>query len=50
MTRQEIIDRLGWFRELGVTWSSVPIPQVARIEDYFDYTQWIAEEIMPAVR
>jgi len=49
MTRQEIIDRLGWFGELGVTMSSVPIPQVRHIQEYFDYTQWVAEEIMPAV-
>ena len=49
MTKQEIIDRLGWFKELGVTMSSVPIPMVAHIDDYFDYTQWVAEEIMSAV-
>ncbi|CAN7625113.1 TIGR03619 family F420-dependent LLM class oxidoreductase [Phenylobacterium sp. LjRoot219] len=49
MTKQEIIDRLGWFKELGVTMSAVPIPMVQSIEDYFDYTQWVAEEIMPAV-
>lgn len=49
MTKQEIIDRLGWFKELGVTMSGVPIPRVEHIGDYFDYTQWVAEEIMPAV-
>ncbi|MBP2367701.1 hypothetical protein [Pseudonocardia parietis] len=49
MTKQEIIDRLGWFAELGVTTSSVPIPGLDHIEEYFDYTQWVAEEIMPAV-
>jgi probable F420-dependent oxidoreductase len=49
MSKQEIIDRLGWFRQLGVTMSAVPIPVVEHIEDYFDYTQWVAEEIMPAV-
>jgi probable F420-dependent oxidoreductase len=50
MTKQEIIDRLSWFKELGVTWSSVPIPQLQHIDEYFDYTQWVAEEIMPAVK
>ena len=50
MTKQEIIDRLGRLKDLGVTWSSVPIPQVKRIQDYYDYTQWVAEEIMPAVK
>jgi probable F420-dependent oxidoreductase len=49
MTKQEIVDRLGWFQELGVTLSSVPIPQVNHIQEYFDYTQWVAEEIMPAI-
>ena len=49
MTKSEIIDRLGWFKELGVTMSSVPIPMVRCIDEYFDYTQWLAEEIMPAV-
>ena len=24
-TRQEIIDRLGWFKDMGVTWSGIPI-------------------------
>ena len=49
MTKQEIIDRLGWFAELGVTMSSVPIPSVNHLEDYLEYTQWVAEEIMPAI-
>jgi probable F420-dependent oxidoreductase len=49
MTKSEIIDRLGWFKELGVTMSSVPIPMVGHIDEYFDYTQWVAEEIMPNV-
>lgn len=49
MAKQEIIDRLGWFKELGVTMSSVPIPALEHIDAYFDYTQWVAEEIMPAV-
>jgi probable F420-dependent oxidoreductase len=48
-TKQEIIDRLSWFKELGVTWSGIPIPQCSGIEEYFDYTQWVAEEIMPVM-
>jgi len=46
---QEIIDRLGWYSELGVTMSSIPVPHLTDKREYFDYTQWIAEEIMPAV-
>ena len=49
MTKAEIIDRLGWFKTLGVTISSVPIPVVKSVEEYMDYTQWVAEEIMPAI-
>lgn len=49
-TRQEIIDRLGWFGELGVTMSSVPIPAVGGLDEFRDYSQWVAEEIMPAIR
>ena len=49
-TKQEIIDRLSWFRDLGVTMSGIPIPPVSGVQEYMDYTQWVAEEIMPAVR
>lgn len=49
-TKQEIIDRLNWFKTLGVTMSGLPIPAVSGIDEYEDYTQWVAEEIMPAVR
>lgn len=50
MPKQEIIDQLGWLASLGVTWSSIPIPKLSDIDEYCDYIQWIAEEIMPAVR
>lgn len=49
-SRQEIVDRLGWFAELGVTMSAVPIPELRGLDEYRDYAQWVAEEIMPAVR
>jgi probable F420-dependent oxidoreductase len=49
MSREEIIDRLGWMGELGVTMTSVPVPPVSGLTEYMDYTQWVAEEIMPAV-
>jgi probable F420-dependent oxidoreductase len=47
MSAQEIIDRLGWFKELGVTMSSVPIPAVKDMSAYLDYAQWVIEEIKP---
>jgi alkanesulfonate monooxygenase SsuD/methylene tetrahydromethanopterin reductase-like flavin-dependent oxidoreductase (luciferase family) len=49
-TKQEFIDRLGYFKTLGVTMSGLPIPAVRGIDEYMDYTQWVAEEIMPAIR
>ena len=50
MPAQEIVDRLNYFRELGVTMSSVPMPAVQDIEAYLDYAQWVIEEIKPKVR
>jgi probable F420-dependent oxidoreductase len=49
MPAQEIIDRLGWFKELGVSMSSVPMPAVKDIGAYLDYAQWVMEEIKPKV-
>ena len=34
----------------GVTWSGIPIPELRGLEEYYDYIQWIAEEIMPVVK
>jgi probable F420-dependent oxidoreductase len=44
---QEILDRLGWFKELGVTMSSFPMPPVRDVQEYMDHTQWAIEEIKP---
>lgn len=44
---QAIIDRLGWFKELGVTMSSFPMPAARDIQAYRDYAQWAIEEIKP---
>lgn len=49
MSRQEIIDRLGWFKELGVTMSSFPLPHVSGVEEFLDYAQWAIEEVKPAL-
>ena len=46
---QAIVDRLAWFKELGVTMSSVPMPPVRDVEAYLDYAQWVMEEIKPKV-
>lgn len=50
MSTQEIVDRLGWFKEIGVTMSSVPIPPMKDIDAYMDYAQWVIEEIKPKVQ
>jgi len=50
MSAQEIVDRLGWLKQLGVTMSSVPIPAVKNMEEYLDYAQWVIEEIKPKVQ
>jgi probable F420-dependent oxidoreductase len=48
-SKQQIIDTLGWLGEQGVTWSSVPTPTLNDVREYYDFTQWVAEEIIPAV-
>lgn len=48
--KQWIVDRLGALADLGVTMSSVTMPDVDSLEAFRDYTQWVAEEIIPAVR
>jgi probable F420-dependent oxidoreductase len=50
MSAQEIVDRLGYLKRLGVTYSAVPIPAVNDIEAYLDYAQWVIEEIKPKVQ
>jgi probable F420-dependent oxidoreductase len=49
MSAEEIIDQLGWFAELGVTMTGVPIPPVKDVNAYLDYAQWVIEEIKPKV-
>jgi probable F420-dependent oxidoreductase len=49
MSKQEIVDQLCRFAELGVTFSSVPAPRVNGPEAYLDYAQWVIDEIKPHV-
>lgn len=49
LSAQEIVDRLCWLSEQGVTVSAVPVPAVRGIDEYLDYTQWVIEEIKPKV-
>ncbi len=47
LSAEQIVDRLCWFHEQGVTMSSVPIPQVSGVDEYLAYAQWVIEEIKP---
>lgn len=49
MNADDIIDQLGWFAELGLTMTGVPIPPVKEVNAYLDYAQWVIEEITPKV-
>lgn len=49
MSKQEIIDRLSWLAEQGVTVSAVPLPTVSGVDEYLEYAQWVIEEIKPEV-
>jgi probable F420-dependent oxidoreductase len=44
---QRIVDRLGWFKDLGVTMSSVPTPPVADLSAATDFMQWVIEDVKP---
>jgi hypothetical protein len=44
---QRIVDRLGWFMDLGVTMSSVPTPPVADLSAATDFMQWVIEDVKP---
>lgn len=50
MSQQEILDRLGWFKQIGVTMTGVPIPPMRGIDEYLDYAQWVIEEIKPKLQ
>ena len=45
LARAEIVDKLGWLTEQGVTVSAVPLPLLSGVEEYLDYSQWLIEEV-----
>jgi hypothetical protein len=49
MSAQEIVHRLSWLAEQGVTFSAVPVPALRGVDEYLDYAQWVMEEIKPQV-
>ena len=44
------LDELGWLASLGVTWSGVSSPPLTSLQGWKDHVQYVAEEIIPAVR
>jgi hypothetical protein len=50
MSKQEIVDQLCRFAELGVTFSSVPAPRLNGAEAYMDHAQWVIEHVTAADR
>ncbi len=49
MPASEMIDRLNWFTELGVTMTGVMTPPLRDAAEYEDYARWLIEEIKPKV-
>lgn len=49
MSAEQIVDRLSWLGEQGVTVSAVPLPTVRGVDEYLDYAQWVIEEIKPKI-
>ncbi len=49
MSAGELVDRLSWLGEQGVTVSAVPLPTVSGVDEYLDYARWVIEEIRPQV-
>lgn len=47
MSAAELVDRLSWLAEQGVTVSAVPLPTVSGVDEYLDYARWVIEEIRP---
>jgi probable F420-dependent oxidoreductase len=47
---QQIIDQIGWLKDLGITETIVPMPPgITGFEDYRDRLRWVASEIMPKI-
>jgi len=46
--KQATIDAIGALHEIGVTWTSVPVPPLRSMSEYVEHLQWVGEEIIPA--
>ncbi len=47
---QQILDQIGWLKDLGITETIVPMPPgITGFDDYRDRLRWVAAEIMPKI-
>jgi probable F420-dependent oxidoreductase len=49
-SRQALIDAIGHLQDIGVTWTSVPVPPASSLSEHLENLHRAAEEIMPAFR
>jgi hypothetical protein len=47
---QAVIDAIGHLQDIGVTWTSVPMPPSSSLSAHLENLHRAAEEIMPAFR
>lgn len=48
--KQAVVDAIEGLAEIGVTWTSVPLPPARSLAEHIEGLHWVAEEIMPACR
>ncbi len=47
---QMLIDQIGFLKDLGVTETRVPPPELADFQAYLDWLAWVAETVAPHVK
>ena len=47
---QAVIDTIAELRQIGVTWTSSPMPPATSLQSHLEGLHWFAEEVMPAFR
>ena len=47
---QALVDAVGELAELGVTWTSVPVPSARSLDEHLDGLRWLAAEVLARFR
>jgi probable F420-dependent oxidoreductase len=47
---EPLIDAIGTLAELGVTWTSVPVPPARSLDEHLDGLRWLAAEVLARFR